>query len=114
LGRAISATIDPESRGLFTPPEGKEWYAERGDINAESLIRGDLHLTLEEVDEAELASARLVVRFAFGDASLPIFREITTRLAAIRGDVPDRIEKVGHSAYYNAEAIASYILTHTS
>lgn len=114
LGRAISDSVDPTSRGFFSPPSGKEWYAERGDINAESLIRGDLAMTLEEVNESDLASAQVEVRFAFGSTSLPIFREITTRLAAIRGDVPDRIEEVGHSAYYSPNAIVSYILGHAA
>jgi len=113
LGRAITSTIDPESRGFFEPPRGKEWYAERGDINAEALIREDLTLTAERVTTAELESATVDIRFAFGTSSVPIFREIVEHLSAIRGETPDSIHGVGHAVYYLPDAIAAYILAHS-
>lgn len=110
FGRAISPAPDPSSRGFFTPPPGREWYAEREDGNAEALVRDDIPiLTRELVDVAELAATTLDIRFSYGTASLPIFREIATRLAAIRGAVPDRVDGAGHAIYYHPDAAASYI-----
>lgn len=112
LGRAITSTIDPASRGFFAPPQGKEWYAERGDHNAEALIREDLALTGELVNASALESTIFEIHFAFGTASLPIFREITESLSAIRGETPDSIRGVGHASYYQPDIIAEYILGH--
>ncbi len=109
LGRAVVDAIEVDSRGFFTPPEGREWFAERADSNAESLLRGDLPLTGEIVEMDAVASCPANIRFAYGTVSLPIFREITTRLAAARGTTPDALEGVGHSLFYEPETAATYI-----
>jgi pimeloyl-ACP methyl ester carboxylesterase len=109
LGRAAAGSLEPSSRGLFTPPEGQEWYGDRGDANAEALLRGDLPLTREAVGDEEVASCPANIRFAYGTASLSIFEEITSHLAAARGTTPDPLEGVGHGAFFHPEAIAAYI-----
>jgi pimeloyl-ACP methyl ester carboxylesterase len=109
LGRAAVDAIEVDSRGLFTPPEGREWFAKRADSNAESLLRGDLPLTGEIVEIDAVASCPAGVRFAYGTASLPVFREITTRLAAARGTTPDALEGMGHSLFYDPDTAATYI-----
>jgi pimeloyl-ACP methyl ester carboxylesterase len=109
LGRAAVDADELESRGLFTSPEGREWFARRADSNAESLLRGDLPLTSELVEMDVLASCPANIRFAYGTASLPVFLEITTRLAAARGTTPDALEGLGHSLFYDPDGAASYI-----
>lgn len=97
-------------RGFLTPPVGKEWYAKREDDNAEALVRDDIPiLTREVVDEAALASSTVDIRFAFGTASLPIFRDITTHLASVRGADPQILDGVGHALYYHPDAAAAFI-----
>jgi pimeloyl-ACP methyl ester carboxylesterase len=112
IGRTVVASGDPDSLGLFAPPEGMDWYAQRCDANAEALIRGDLELTREPVDEGELASSPVDIRFSYGSASLPIFRRISTHLAEVCGSTPNRLDGVGHLAFYHADVMASYILGH--
>ena len=114
LGRAAVDGIKSGSRGLFTPPEGRRWFMDRADSNAESLIRGDLPLTGEPVELAAVASCPAHIHFAYGTASLPVFREITIRLAATRGTTPDALEGVGHSLFYHPDTAASYIRSHTT
>jgi pimeloyl-ACP methyl ester carboxylesterase len=109
LGRAAVDADELESRGLFTPPEGREWFARRADSNAESLLRGDLPLTGELVEMDVVASCPANIRFAYGTASLPVFREITTLLAAARGATPDALEGLGHSLFYDPDEAVSYI-----
>ena len=102
-------------RGLFTAPPGQEWYAEREDADAEALVVDDVPiLTRELVDEVELASAPVDIRFSFGTASLPIFRQIATLLASVRNAAPDAIEGVGHELKYLPDAAAAYIRTHSA
>lgn len=113
LGRAIAVSVDPGPRGFFTPPDGKEWYTERMDANAEAFIRDDLDLTRETVDETILGSAPVQIRFAFGTRSLPIFEQIVQRLSALCGQTPDRLDGVGHGVYYHPDQTAAYILNHT-
>ena len=84
------------------------------DGNAEAFIRGDLPLTRELVDEADLAAVGVDLRFGYGTASLPVFREITERLAALAGETVDRIDGVGHASYYSPAVIAAYILDHSA
>jgi hypothetical protein len=105
----VVESLTTNSRGLFTPPEGREWYAERCDSNAEALIRGDLALTSEVVDEEAVASCPVDLRFAYGTRSLPIFRDITTRLAALRGANPDPLPGSGHGLFYHPEAAVAYV-----
>ena len=110
FGRAIAPTAVPTIRGFFTQPEAADWYAAREDGNAESLVRDDIPiLTRELVDEAQLASAAVDIRFSYGANTLPIFHEISAYLAALRGDTPDAIDGVGHSIYYHPDAAAEYI-----
>ena len=114
FGRAIAPTAASAPRGFFTQPKATDWYAEREDGNAEALIRDDIPiLTRELVDEAELGSSTVDIRFSFGANSLPIFREITTHLAAIRGATPDAIKGVGHGIYYHPDAAVAYIRSQT-
>lgn len=110
FGRAAAPAPNAAPGGFFMPPKGKEWYARREDDNAEALVRDDIPiLTGELVDEAELALAAVDIRFAFGTSSLPIFRDIATRLAAVRDATPDAIDAVGHSIYYHPDAAAAYL-----
>jgi hypothetical protein len=95
---------------VFTPPPGKEWYAEREELNAEALVVDDVpFLSRELVDEEALRAAPVDIRFAFGTASVPIFREIATQLAGVRNAAPDAIDGVGHLMTYAPEAAAAYI-----
>jgi pimeloyl-ACP methyl ester carboxylesterase len=110
FGRAIAPTAASTQRGFFTQPKAADWYSEREDGNAEALVRDDIPiLTRELVDEVELASATVHIRFSFGANSLSIFRVIATHLASIRGDTPDTIERVGHAIYYHPDTAAAYI-----
>ena len=108
--RAFARAPDAGPRDFFTPPPGQEWYAEREDANAEALVLDDVPiLTRELVDEKELATAPVDIRFSFGTASLPIFREIATHLAAVRNAAPDALDGGGHGLIYHPEAAAAYI-----
>ena len=110
--RAVARATNAGPRGFFTPPPGKEWYAEREDANAEALVVDDVPiLTRELVDEKELATAPVDIRFSFGTASLPIFREIATHLASVRNAAPDAIDGAGHLMVYLPDAAAAYIRT---
>ncbi len=108
LGRAAVSSV-PDVRSLFTPPHGKEWFGERSDSNAESLIRGDLPLTAERFDLDAIANCPVRMRFAYGTGSLPVFRDIASRLANARGENADVLEGVGHSAFYHPDSTAAYI-----
>ena len=110
--RAVARATNAGPRGVVTPPPGKEWYAEREDATAETLgVDAVPILTRELVDEKELATAPVDIRFSFGTASLPIFREIATHLASVRNTAPDAIDRVGHSMPYLPDAAAAYIRT---
>ena len=99
-------------RAVFTPPPGKEWYADREDADAEALVVDDVPiLSRELVDEVELATAAVDIRFSFGTASLPIFREIATHLASVRHAAPDAIDGAGHLMKYLPDAAAAYVRT---
>jgi pimeloyl-ACP methyl ester carboxylesterase len=111
-----AAGLGPDGgrRGFFTPPPGKEWYAEREAADAEALVVDDIPiLTRELVDEEELATASVDIRFSFGTASLPIFREIATHLASVRSAAPDAIIGAEHSIVYFPDAAAAYIRTYS-
>jgi pimeloyl-ACP methyl ester carboxylesterase len=112
--RAMNAAVGPSPDGgppgVFTPPPGMEWYTEREETDAEALVVDDIPiLTRELVDEEELASARVDIRFSFGTASLPIFRAIATHLASVRDAAPDAIDGARHSIVYLPDAAAAYI-----
>ena len=108
LGRAAVSSV-PDVGSLFTPPRGKEWFAQRADTNAESFIRGDLPLTGERFDLEAIANCPVRVRFAYGTASLPVFRDIASRLATARGEKADVLEGMGHSAFYEPDSTAAYV-----
>jgi hypothetical protein len=73
-------------------------------------VRDDVPiLSAETIDEAPVAATATQLRFAFGTETAPIFREIATRLAQTRGDIPDVIDGVGHSIHYQPDVAAAYI-----
>ena len=63
------------------------------------------------VDEAELASADVDIRFSFGTESMPAFRVIAAHLAAVRSTRPIAVEGVGHVIYYDPDATAAHLRT---
>jgi hypothetical protein len=78
--------------------------------NAEAFVRDDLLiLTRERVDEAELASADVDIRFSFGTESMPVFRVIAGHLATVRSTRPIAVEGVGHDIYYDPDAAAAHL-----
>ena len=100
------ASLD-DTESLFTPPPGREWFGRRTASHAESLIRGDLALTAEGVDLEEVAACPARLRFSYGTASLPIFRDIARTLAASRHEDPDALEGLGHSIFHHPDVAAS-------
>ena len=109
LGRAAASSLADVS-SLFTPPIGREWFAQRADENAEALIRGDLPITREHFDRKAVADCQTNLRFAYGSASHPVFHGIAAELAASRSQTPDRLKGLGHSVYHHPDTAASYIL----
>ncbi len=102
--------------GLLAAPEGLEWYAARGEALAENLIRGDLPVTGESVDQRALAESAADIRFALGSASHPVFGEIARELIRVRRrpgsadpEEPDVIDGVGHVVCFAPEPVAEYI-----
>ena len=69
-------------------------------------------VTAERIDEADLASAAVDIRFAFGTRTRPIFREVTLHLAAVRDTTPHIVRQVGHVILYQPDAAAAYIRGH--
>lgn len=111
--REVASAMGPAADALATPPPGKEWYAAREDLNAEAFVRDDLAvLVRERVDEAGLASADVDIRFSFGTESMPIFRAITTRLAAARHARPIAVESAGHLIHYDPDLAAAHLRAH--
>jgi hypothetical protein len=110
LGRAAVGSLADVS-SLFTPPIGREWFAQRAEENAEALIRGDLPITREHFDLKAVADCQTNLRFAYGSASHPVFHGITAELAASRSRTADRLEGLGHGVYHHPDTTASYILS---
>lgn len=108
LGRAAASSL-LDTTSLFSAPPEKEWFAQRTDANAESLIRGDLPLTRERFDPDAMAHSPVNLRFAYGTASLPVFKEIASQLGAARRGEPDAIHGMGHLAFYQPDSVAAYI-----
>lgn len=107
--RAVASAMTGADE-LLAPPMGMEWYAMREEIDAEALVRDDLPILTQEIlDEGELASAAVDIRFSFGTGSMPVFRRIATRLAAVRGTSAIAVGGVGHLIYYHPEAAAAHI-----
>ena len=110
LVRGVGPAVQVSPDGFLAPPTGKDWYARREAANGEAMVRDDIPiLTAERIDETSLASLPVEVRFAHGTESPALFQDIATRLAAVRGDAPDVIERVGHGLYFQPEAAAEYI-----
>jgi pimeloyl-ACP methyl ester carboxylesterase len=108
--RAVPSVMGSAAHELVAPPPGREWFAWREEANAEAFVRDDLLvLTRERVDEAELASSGVDLRFSFGTGSAPIFRAIATHLAAVRGTRPIAVEGVGHLICHDPDAAAAHI-----
>jgi pimeloyl-ACP methyl ester carboxylesterase len=107
--RAFARAAAPTA-GPLTPPADREWYAQREELNAEAIVRDDIPiLTAELVDEAALVATPVDMRFAYGSESGSVFHDIATRLAAVRGGVPEVIDGVGHAVYLHLDAVAEYI-----
>lgn len=109
LGQAAASSLADVS-SLFTPPIGREWFAQRADENAEALIRGDLPITREHFDRKAVADCTTSLRFAYGSASHPVFHGIAAELAASRSQTPDCLEGLGHIVCHHPDTAASYIL----
>jgi pimeloyl-ACP methyl ester carboxylesterase len=111
----VRATAPDPASGLdvsLAAPPSHAWYARRERLDAEPFVRDDVPiLTAERLGRAALAAAAVDVRFAYGSRSTPVFRDIATRLAAIRGTEPDVIEGVGHALYLDPGRAAAYIRT---
>ena len=109
---ATSSGGSPETGGLAAAPV-HEWHARREAMDAEPFARDDVPiLTLERVDHDALARAAVEIRFSHGMRSSPIFHEIATSLAGVRGAVPDVIDGVDHACYLEPDRIAAYISEH--
>ena len=108
LGRAAASSL-PDTTNMFSAPPDKEWFARRTNDNAESLIRGDVPLTRERFDPDAVAKSPVNLRFAYGTASHPIFEQIASHLAVIRGEKADAIDGLGHLAFYQPNAVTTYI-----
>jgi hypothetical protein len=75
-----------------------------------AFVRDDLPIITREVlDEGRLASTSADIRFSYGAESVPLFRDISVHLSAVKGTVADRIEGVGHAIYDHPASAAAYI-----
>lgn len=108
MGREASR-FENDRSSLFAPPSGREWFADRAERHAESLIRGDAPLTREVFDRDAIAACGVPLRFAWGTASLPVFAAIAQSLAALRGESADALEGVGHSIFHHPDRAAGYV-----
>lgn len=107
-----TAAADPAAGapGILADTGAFAWYARREAANAEPFVRDDVPLiTADDVDETALAATSVDIHFAYGSRSAPLFRDIATRLAAVRGDVPDVIEGAGHALYLAPDPTAAYV-----
>ncbi|RZU65203.1 pimeloyl-ACP methyl ester carboxylesterase [Microterricola gilva] len=101
-----SGAMGAASRGLLDDPPGLGWYGERGLALAENFVSDDIPASGELADLDALDASGVEVRFAYGSASHPAFREIA---AALSRRAPDRIEGAGHVAFHTPEIIADYL-----
>jgi pimeloyl-ACP methyl ester carboxylesterase len=115
LLRAAAMTTDRPPDTRTEAPQSRSWYDAREEGNAKTLLLDDIPiLTSETVDEALLALAPANIRFSYGSRTLPAMRQISTRLAEVRGTVPDVIDDIGHFLYYYPETVAGYIRAQVS
>ncbi len=121
LRRSVSASVDRHldshpgdwagamgaaSRGLLDDPPGLDWYGERGRALAENFVTDDIPATGELADLDALAASGVELRYAYGSASNPAFRDV---VEALSRRAPDRIEGAGHVAFHTPELIADYL-----
>ncbi len=114
-GAFVSATSPGDSPGTsgFLAAPTHEWYARREEMDAEPFVRDDVTiLTREQVDRAALAAAAVEIRFSHGMRSSPIFHDIATSLADVRGAVPDVLDGVDHACYLEPDRMIAYIGEH--
>jgi pimeloyl-ACP methyl ester carboxylesterase len=98
------------STASVAAPSGRDWYRQREELNAEPFLRDDLpFITAEAVDQAGLASTPVAVQFVHGSETGAAFRDLTARLAAVRGGLPDVIDGAGHAVYLRPDAAATYL-----
>jgi pimeloyl-ACP methyl ester carboxylesterase len=120
ISAAIPVSDDERRPGPLDVPPGLEWYAERSAALAENFIRDDLPRTGESIDQVALLATGADIRFAFGTASSPVFREITETLTRARRrtggdshaahpDEPDAIAGAAHLAYLTPEPVVDYL-----
>jgi pimeloyl-ACP methyl ester carboxylesterase len=115
ITRGAALASEAPRDGLATSRQPSSWYDEREARNAETLFLDDIPiLTAELVEEAELASATVDIRFSFGTRTQPIFRDIAVHLAAVRNTTPDVLHGVGHFLYYHPDVAATYVRAQTS
>jgi pimeloyl-ACP methyl ester carboxylesterase len=113
--RAAALTTDRPPDTPTEAPQSRSWYDAREEGNAKTLLLDDIPiLTSETVDEAVLASAPADIRFSLGSKTIPAMRDITMRLAVVRGMVPDVIDDIGHFLYYYPDTVADYIRAQVS
>jgi pimeloyl-ACP methyl ester carboxylesterase len=113
FARAIAPGPSLGAHGFLTPPPSQAWYEHRENLNAEPLMRDDIPiLTTEGPDEDAIRTCPVEVRFAYGSGSLALFRDIATRLAALRGERPEVIEGAGHALYLHPADAAAFIRDH--
>jgi hypothetical protein len=94
------------SPGLLDDPPGLDWYGERGLTHAEYFVADDIPATGELADLDALAASGVELRFSYGSASHPAFRDV---VHALSRRAPDRIEGAGHIAFHTPELFADYL-----
>jgi hypothetical protein len=94
------------SPGLLDDPPGLDWYGERGLTHAENFVADDIPATGELADLDALAASGVELRFSYGSASHPAFRDV---VHALSRRAPDRIEGAGHIAFHTPELFADYL-----
>ncbi|HKX76393.1 MAG TPA: alpha/beta hydrolase [Acidimicrobiia bacterium] len=110
LGRSIAEGPHQTDTNLLAPPPGRDWFEDRGNLNAHSLVVGDLDLPSEVADLEGLRDSEVHIHFAYGTRSRPVFREIAETLAATRGAEAQAVVGAGHVAVYHPDLIAAFIL----
>lgn len=101
-----AGAMGASTHGLLDDPPGLDWYGERGRALAENFVADDIPATGELADLDALTASGVEVRFSYGSASQPAFRDVVTALSR---RAPDRIEGAGHVAFHTPELFADYL-----
>jgi pimeloyl-ACP methyl ester carboxylesterase len=110
----LASGLVPGSGGSIVAIDAEAWFAHRERGNAEAFSRDDVPiLTAEAVDAAALAASPVDIRFASGSRSVPLFRDIVERLAALRRGGADVIDGAGHGLYLEPELAAAFLRERT-